>query len=295
MKEPDKSTVLKAADDFKQNIDGAEKAMLSADSYHYVEKGMKVPVGYLRGSENPLGLPKGITPDMLAPPDSDFRAEIYYPDKEILGLESKPVLVFKGTTFKSVEDWQNNLLQAKGMKSEYYDKAMKLARAMNKATNGNFEIAGHSLGGGMASAAGVITGAPTTTFNPAGLHDNTVAAYGKSRANGKHIVDYIVKGEALNAGQDSFKKVGTTMIDKGISMSGIAGPAIAMAGVKVLNDSPPTHVGKKIPLPGNIGTDGKEVLFRGPVARHSMANTISGIESVKEQNRKTLAQALGRN
>ncbi|WP_306534997.1 type VI secretion system tip protein TssI/VgrG [Geobacter sp.] len=292
MKEPDKSTVLKAADDFKQNIDGAEKAVLSADAYHYVNDVGAVPVGYLRGSESPLRLPKGITKEMLAPRGSGFRAEIYYPDKEILGPDAKPVLVFKGTT--SREDWKNNFQQGLGKESDYYKKAMNLASLMNQATNGNFEIAGHSLGGGMASAAGVITGAPTTTFNPAGLHNNTVAAYGKSRADGKHIMDYIVKGEVLNAGQDGITTVGSKMVEKGISLGGITGPAIAMAGAKVLADSPPTHVGKEIPLPGKVGASGKEVLFRDPISRHSMGSTIPAIEAVKEQNRRTLARAVGK-
>ncbi|MRR36545.1 type VI secretion system tip protein VgrG, partial [bacterium] len=259
MKEPDKSNVFKAADDFKQNIDGAEKAMLSADAYHYVKDVGAVPVGYTRGSDNPLGLPKGITKEMLAPRGSDFRAEIYYPDKEIFGPDAKPVLVFKGTT--SAEDWKNNFQQGLGKESDYYKQAMKLVYKMNRATNGNFEIAGHSLGGGMASAAGIITGAPTTTFNPAGLHPNTIAPYKKTLADGKHIIDYVVKGEVLNTAQNNAKKIGAGMVGLGTGTGGVVGVATAGVGAKILSNPPPTHVGREIPLPGNIGPDGNEVLF----------------------------------
>ncbi|MFH8654661.1 hypothetical protein ACH37Y_18325 [Sphingomonas paucimobilis] len=55
---------------------------------------------------------------------------------------------------------------------------------------------GHSLGGGMASAAARASGLPATTFNAAGLRSDTVARPLPSEIDGVYV-----KGEALRASQ----------------------------------------------------------------------------------------------
>ncbi|MFN6507146.1 hypothetical protein [Xanthomonas translucens] len=69
----------------------------------------------------------------------------------------------------------------------------------------DFELAGHSLGGGEASAAAAVTGVHTTTFNAAGLHPLTAQRF--AQENGlpvydtqKNVVAYQVAGEILNDG-----------------------------------------------------------------------------------------------
>jgi|GEM_PF-6548946 len=128
-------------------------------------------------------------------PDSDFRADVFKgPDREY-------VVAFQGTTPTSLEDWKNNIQQGIGNPSEYYTRATEIADRVHATQPGNVEYVGHSLGGGLASAAGATRGAPATTFNAAGLHDETVP---QSRAapNFENIDAYYVEGGILSGLQD---------------------------------------------------------------------------------------------
>jgi hypothetical protein len=91
------------------------------------------------------------------------------------------VLVFAGTTPGSWANWKANLLQAFGFKSSQYEMGIKLAKRLYDQYNGNLRFAGHSLGGGIASAAAIITGGSANTYNAAGVHNNTLS--GHSRTN----------------------------------------------------------------------------------------------------------------
>jgi hypothetical protein len=98
----------------------------------------------------------------------------------------------------------NNGPQAVGLETDYYNRAMDLADHLNR-THLDFELAGHSLGGGLASAAAAVTGMPATTFNAAGLHPNTAARYAGRHALpvydvSERINAYYVQGELLNDG-----------------------------------------------------------------------------------------------
>ena len=94
-----------------------------------------------------------------------------------------------------------------GAKSDYYNRAINLARKVDDAMDHHFKITDYWLGGGMAAAARIVTGAKTTTFNAAGVHSNTLAPFHRSRADadarmidGRPLVNsYVVTGEALNS------------------------------------------------------------------------------------------------
>ncbi|GFO57531.1 hypothetical protein GMSM_45380 [Geomonas sp. Red276] len=144
---------------------------------------------------------------MLAPPKSNFRAELYIPDKEVFGADAKPVIVFKGTDPNCLEDCQADYAQARGKTSSYYKQAIKLGQRLNDFMGGQFESAGHSLGGGMASAVGTVTGCRTTVFNPAGLHPNTVALYNKNvTTDSANVSAFVVEGEVVNSSQDAARR-----------------------------------------------------------------------------------------
>ena len=77
-------------------------------------------------------------------------------------------MVFKGSTGEIIENGQrrdttledflgNNLPQSLGLRTDYYDRAMDLATELRK-RGIDFDLAGHSLGGGMASAAAAKSG-----------------------------------------------------------------------------------------------------------------------------------------
>lgn len=293
----EKSRILKAADDFTRNMNAAEKAVLSRDVYHYTDDKIRAegaPAGYLRGSENPEMLKAyGISRDMLEPKDCKFRAELYIPDAEVFGPDAKPVIVFKGTDLSCLEDCKADVVQASGKTNEYYERAINLGNVLSMNTGGKFESAGHSLGGGMASAVGVVTGCLTTVFNPAGVHQNTVTPYIKNVLNDASSVSaFVVKGEVLNSGQDAANTLGRKMV---LSSTRSRLPfwsphrlAQLMVGVEL--SSVPIQIGLRTNLPLGDGLKSPNI-----VDRHAMETVIPSIEQEKRKDQSTLRQSLIQN
>lgn len=89
------------------------------------------------------------------------------------------VLVYAGTSPSSLANWWANLKQAFGFRSGQYEAGIDLAVRLSE-TVGNLRYAGHSLGGGIASAAAIVTGGSARTFNAAGVHDNTLRGFDRS-------------------------------------------------------------------------------------------------------------------
>jgi len=203
------------AERFSKDMDAAEKAMLS-DHIYTLDK----PVDKLNDRRKQLaddfdndsgwslasdeGLDElGIRSSELVVSDSDFRAQVYVPDPEVFGEQANPVLVFRGTD--GVSDWtQANLPQGLNKDSVYYEQAVKLGRRAQQAEQ-TVEVAGHSLGGGLASAASKAGHLSATTFNSAGLHKKTVERYGVPKAlqgSDDNITRYRIDGELLTYVQE---------------------------------------------------------------------------------------------
>ncbi|MDE0451524.1 MAG: Ig-like domain-containing protein [Gammaproteobacteria bacterium] len=106
-------------------------------------------------------------------------------------------LVFRGTQGGSFRNWWANLRQALGFPSSQYKQAIELAQAVYQKLRGNVTFVGHSLGGGLASAARfAIAGSRAITFNAAGLHSRyRTDEPGEIRAH--HI-----RGDPLSVVQD---------------------------------------------------------------------------------------------
>ena len=221
------------ADKLAQGYHAQRMAGLAEDVYESARGEGKPPAGWTRASEHPEQL-RALAPqlsdkqiaDMLHPDKSGYRAEVYLPDKSVLGPDAKPVLVFKGSTGAIVdpaapggrresasEDFlANNIPQGLGLKTDYYDRAMDAARLLQRQPDFKFEIAGHSLAGGMASAASAVTGVEATTFNAAGLHPNTAQRY--AQENGLTVYNprdtvkaFQVGGEMLTDGQAGIQQM----------------------------------------------------------------------------------------
>lgn len=212
-----------------------EMALLARDVYAVARGEGKAPTGWMRASED-LDLARRLYPKLaeiatrqlrehLMPRDSGFRAELYLPDSAILGPGYRPVLVPKGSTGlildsnlprqadgtmgqreSGAEDFlANNFPQSVGLKTDYYDRIMQLSVRL-KESGLEFEFAGHSLAGGMASAGAAVTGYPATTFNAAGLHPETARRFARENAEVEvfevrhRISAYQVEGEVLNDG-----------------------------------------------------------------------------------------------
>jgi type VI secretion system VgrG family protein len=273
-----------AAGRFERNIDAMEKAKLSA---HVYKPGDPVPTGWTNASNDPKELAKlGLRPGMLETKDSEFRAQVYKPDPAVFGPNAKPVVVFKGTTPTSIEDWKNNLQQGANLESSYYKNAVEIGKRANMA-GAPVEFAGHSLGGGMASAASRANGGSATTFNSAGLNPATVAKYGGSPVNSA-INAYRVDGEILTRVQEfkpsQYESPAWSDLWKPVQAAGKALRNIGRvaadtvdAGVAYLA---PNAVGTKYDLPSIKGGN--------PVARHGMDQVIDGIESQKVSDAATL-------
>ena len=139
-------------------------------------------------------------------PHTGFKADIYK-DKN-----GDYVLVYRGTYSDPdhpendlVHDWSkewtdDNMRQGLGMGSEQYKKSIKLAKKVNrnKPKDKQLTIAGHSLGGGLATAAGAATGSKTYAFCPAGVHPNTYKMYGVQNPNTSKVHTYYSNQDFLN-------------------------------------------------------------------------------------------------
>ncbi len=142
--------------------------------------------------------------------------------------------------------------QTAGM-SDQYDLAIKNAGKLS-AYLGNqvLTFTGHSLGGGLATAAALATHKSAVTFNPAWLSQATILKYNLNPGNdGFRVNNYIVAGEILNSSQTMLgppmcSHVGKDhfMLDPEIFMTGNivigAGVGHTMTSVfRALNMNPP--------------------------------------------------------
>lgn len=137
---------------------GAEKSRLAAPAPagdHFLDENNKV-----------VSIPD-LAPSMLRDEQSGFDAAIYCND------QGQYVVAFRGTDQwfgPEGADIKANGGQALGLTTEQYKQAITLAQSAVEAFGkGNVIFTGHSLGGGLASAAMLATGAPGVTFNAAGL------------------------------------------------------------------------------------------------------------------------------
>jgi hypothetical protein len=102
----------------------------------------------------------------LEPKDSKFRAAVFK------DADGNYIVSYKGTS--EGIDWWHNLEQGTIGKSDYYTRAKDIGRSASEEVGQegvkSVKFVGHSLGGGLASAASHATGQPATTYNAAGLH-----------------------------------------------------------------------------------------------------------------------------
>jgi hypothetical protein len=248
---------------------------------------MGPPTGWSNVSTDKAELAKlGLKPEMIETKGSDFRAQVYKPDPAVFGSNAKPVVVFKGTTPSSLEDWKNNVQQGGNWDSKYYSNAVKIGKAVDDSGSA-VEFAGHSLGGGMASAASRASGDPATTFNSAGLNPKTVAKYGGTPVDSA-INAYRVQGEILTRLQEftpsqyespawsDLWKPGQAL-GKAVRNAGRAAADAADAAIAKLA---PNAVGTKYDLPSIAGGSA--------IDKHGMNQVIDGIESQKQADAATL-------
>ena len=216
----------------KQLQHASQQLQLGQDAYQSANESGTPPTGWLRVSEMLTDARRGelnrLMPELtginneqlreyLKPDSSGFRAEIYLPDPEILGPGYKPTVAFKGSSGPIMmsngerretvaEDFAGtNGPQTIGLKTDFYDRAMRLAFDLQQA-GVSVDYTGHSLGGGMTSAAVAVSGERGFTLNAAPLHPETALRFARENPGVQIyntdtlITAYQVQGEILSNG-----------------------------------------------------------------------------------------------
>jgi hypothetical protein len=226
--------------------------------------------------------------DLLEPDDSDYRAAIYRDRAD----PTKIFLVFRGTS--ALGDWTNgNFPQAAGLGSPYYVKAIFLTHLLKKSAVANslgLEIVGHSMGGGMADAAGAANKVTATSFNPSGVNLNTTKGADLSTAH-QYLTDYVVDGEPLNWHQDH---PALTLVDAAANSALVAPliPAVFAVGaaagepkqslqelVALYSTTLPRAIGRRVTL----APDPQDLHPANPFRLHGMDGVVDAIATMSHE------------
>lgn len=206
-----------------ENMRCAKHVYLANDPDAPAELRDNPPPGFLKPTPEQLKH-MGLNKNMLHAEESNFRAAVYVKDPAVWGPNPKPgyVLAFRGST-PADEDWRNNFNQDANQEAPYYENAVQIGNAL-AGMHADVHIVGHSLGGGLASAAQGGSGLTASTYNAAGLHPATVARYSRDvehmAAEAQKITAIRVKGEVLTKTQEDLRN------SKGLSL--LANDAVGM-------------------------------------------------------------------
>lgn len=187
--------------DLADIIDAREQMSL-ADHVYGEAVGGPLQGGWTPGTEEDIA-DLGLLVDgenRLEIPGTDFRSEVFVRTDPATG-EREYTVAFRGTTGLITTDNIANIGQGANFDTQYYSRAIEIGQRATAHQPGRVRFAGHSLGGGLASAAAGAGDAPATTFNAAGLSQNTINQF--ADPTNSQAVAYFVDGEVLSAGQDA--------------------------------------------------------------------------------------------
>jgi len=158
-----------------------------------------------------------------------------------------------------VTDWEENIRQGLLGDSAQYRQGIKLVRNLQNQGVVIDRFVGHSLGGGLASAAALVYNLPATTFNAAGVNPDFVAQFGANLGQANQLIDaYRVQGDILSTLQE-MSPMPVLSSDPLVGLLGLAGEMM------------PDGTGKPLWLPGHSFS---------PLARHSMDEVLAGMREM---------------
>jgi uncharacterized Zn-binding protein involved in type VI secretion len=290
----ERDQLLAAADRFERNIEDVERARLAEDVYRAPGDPGSPPPGWKRLSADPDSLPEELRDIVWDDPKTGYRAALY--ESEIDGSR---VLAFRGTA--EAQGWKNNLQQGLGYESQQYMRAADTAKVLKRVYGGDFELSGHSLGGGLAQTAAGATGQPATVFNAAGPHPDTLKRVGDlDRGDVDKLVEaYHVRGEALTGGQRPYVNLVTGTLGtagrwalapfRAVGML-FGGSAPKLKPVWVYD-----AVGTRHTLPAvNAQGESMSILKARPIKRHGMDMVVNGFEKQKSDDQAAIERATVR-
>ncbi|WP_334183081.1 hypothetical protein [Novosphingobium sp.] len=184
------------------------QALLAQDVYNDVAQ---PPEGYRVADAADLQV-LGLSPALLG--QGEFRARVYATGE---GASTEYTIAFRGS--QSAADWVNNAQQGLGFDSAHYRAALAIGERIARSDAAEqVRFTGHSLGGGLASAAAIASGRPADTFNAAGLHDDTIAdaraIHAAAASPTEAQVDsWQVQGEILSLIQDGGDRLISPFLD----------------------------------------------------------------------------------
>ncbi len=208
-----------------------------------------------------LGLGDGDPAEYLQPKGQNFRARVYA--KRRPDGSDEFIVSFRGTqpesgildNLKEGSDVKADIDQAIGLNTPHYQKTSEIAELIRArhGDSGQVSFTGHSLGGGLASAAAYKSGYPASTYNAAGLNMNTVVGADPKYAG--PVNAYFNAADPLNAVQDN-RGIALLGISEIVSAIPIIGKALGLplklwvaknevSGTPVL----PRAYGQRRPLP----------------------------------------------
>lgn len=190
------SEVIYSTDNPDSVADPEKLAALEAAGYSKVEGEELDPL--LQQHVNPAT-------GRIEDPETGLEAEVWVQVDPETG-ERTYVLVFEGTqmTEDGGADWGANFQNAFGFGvPAQHEQALELALDFQEAygDEGDLVVAGHSLGGGLATFAGLGAGIETVTFSPSGLGPASYAyldSMGLVDRNEHLVQNYVHRGEVLN-------------------------------------------------------------------------------------------------
>lgn len=287
---PDRMQLLLAANRLAQNNHVVEDARLAENVYE--DSG--APEGWTRVDS--ADMPPGLQNATFSDPDSGFYSAVYRSD-----IDGTYRLVFRGSEtdgWDDINDWTTNAGQGTGFNTTQYQEAVQLAQQFAAAYGpDNASIVGHSLGGGLASAAALASGLPANTFNSSGLSDGTLERleqYGFDTSQAPDLIDaYQTDGDILTwLAEDSPiagafpDAAGTTHSTPAYDYNPQTGELTARPDQYM--EAPPLWVQLFGPL-ANLFWAGKFV----SEAAHRHNNFIGGIEKQKADDITAIEAALG--
>lgn len=176
-----------------------------------------------------------------------------------------------GITGRAFVDWIHNIRQALGLRSKQYEEAINWGKSLAcHYPPRQLVFTGHSLGGGLASAqTSVVQHSTAVTFDPAGLHNKTVARHASVPARSR-VKSYYVDGELLSVIQE--------MLKNGINLATRI-PLIGNAVTWIARITVPRPIGERIALPVALPPEVTTTRHRGRHASHEtpVAPRTSGI------------------